>query len=181
MADQVSGDTARKQIADLARRWAARAVLGIVRESGGQVIDRPAFRDRPDLDLKVTGASPIAGLQAAAGLRQAARSLTLTMSATRVRTVTPGRTSALPSATQTIPIRPCRQRRPHTSTQPEARQPGTHSRGRACNVGSRSLTAVRTSDTQRIAKKATPTAAPAWQRRSPPGPPHGMTRPTNDR
>jgi hypothetical protein len=77
VTDQAISATNRRQIADLARQWAARAVLGIVRESGGQVVDRPVFRDRPDLDLKVTGANPMAGLQAAAGLRHAARTLTL--------------------------------------------------------------------------------------------------------
>jgi hypothetical protein len=68
---------ARQQAADLARRWAARAVLGIVRDSGGQVVERPVFRDRPDLDLKVTGADALAGLRAAAGLKQASRVLSL--------------------------------------------------------------------------------------------------------
>jgi hypothetical protein len=77
VTDQESSRTIRDQIADLTRQWATRAVLGIVRESGSQLVDRPAFRDRPDLDLKITGANPIAGLQAAVGLKHAARKLSL--------------------------------------------------------------------------------------------------------
>jgi len=67
----------RPQAADLARQWAARAVLGIAGESGGQVVHRPVFRDRPDLNLKLTTAEPMAGLRAAAGLKQATRQLLL--------------------------------------------------------------------------------------------------------
>jgi hypothetical protein len=77
VTNQPSGGPTRKQIADLARQWSTRAVLGIVRESGGQVVDRPAFSDRPDLLLKITGTNAMAGLQAAVALKHAARKLSL--------------------------------------------------------------------------------------------------------
>jgi hypothetical protein len=54
-----------------------RAVLGIVRESGGQVVHRSVFGDRPDLNLRVTGAEPMAGLRAATALKMATRRLLL--------------------------------------------------------------------------------------------------------
>jgi len=77
VTNQAPDRTVRQYAADLARQWAARAVLGIVRDSGGQVVERPVFRDRSDLDLKVTGADPMAGLRAATGLKQASRKLSL--------------------------------------------------------------------------------------------------------
>jgi hypothetical protein len=77
VTNQPSDGTTRKQIAGLARQWSTRAVLGIVRESGGQVVDRPVFPDRPDLLLKITGTNAIAGLQAAIALKQAARKLAI--------------------------------------------------------------------------------------------------------
>ena len=77
MTNQSSDGTARKQIADLARQWSTRAVLGIVRESGGQIVDRPVFPDRPDLLLKITGTNAMAGLQATVALKHAARKLSL--------------------------------------------------------------------------------------------------------
>jgi hypothetical protein len=77
VANQSSGGTTRKQIADLARQWSTRAMLGIVRESGGQVVDRSAFPDRPDLLLKITGTNAMAGLQAAVALKHAAQKLSL--------------------------------------------------------------------------------------------------------
>jgi len=52
-------------------------VLGIVRESGGQVDHRPVFRDRPDLNLRVTGTEPMMGLRAATALKMATRRLLL--------------------------------------------------------------------------------------------------------
>jgi hypothetical protein len=77
VTNQESNRTARAQIADLARQWSTRAVLGIVRESGGQVVDRSAFPDRPDLLLKITGTNAMAGLQAVVALKHAARKLSL--------------------------------------------------------------------------------------------------------
>jgi hypothetical protein len=60
---------------DLARQWARRAILGIVRESGGRTVARPVFRGQPDLDLTVTDADPMSGLEAAAKLTSAVRQL----------------------------------------------------------------------------------------------------------
>jgi hypothetical protein len=77
VANQASSETTRSQVADLARQWATRAVLGIARESGGRVVNRPAFPDRPDLNLKITGTTAMAGLQAAVALKHAARKLSL--------------------------------------------------------------------------------------------------------
>jgi hypothetical protein len=77
VANQSSGGATPKQIADLARQWSTRAVLGIVRESGGQVVDRSAFPDRPDLLLKITGTNAMAGLKAAVALKHAAQKLSL--------------------------------------------------------------------------------------------------------
>lgn len=77
MANQASSGTTRSQVADLARQWATRAVLGIARESGGRVVNRPAFPDRPDLNLTITGTNAMVGLQAAIALKHAARKLSL--------------------------------------------------------------------------------------------------------
>jgi hypothetical protein len=74
---QADGGAAHRQAADLARQWVTRAVLGIVRESGAQLVHRSVFRDRPDLNLKVTGAEPMAGLRAATALKMATRRLLL--------------------------------------------------------------------------------------------------------
>ncbi len=77
MTDQPEpgGREARTKLVNDARRWARRAVLGIVRASGGRVADRPVFRGRPDLDMTTTEAEPMAGLQAARHLEHAARSV----------------------------------------------------------------------------------------------------------
>ncbi len=77
VTNQTGGGTTRKQIADLAWQWSTRAVLGIVRESGSQVVDRSVLPDRPDLLLKITGTNAMAGLQAAVALKHAARKLSL--------------------------------------------------------------------------------------------------------
>jgi hypothetical protein len=77
VANQASSGTTRSQIADLARQWATRAVLGIARESGGRVVNRPALPDRPDLNLKITGTNAMAGLQAAVALKHAVQKLSL--------------------------------------------------------------------------------------------------------
>ena len=61
----------------LTRQWARRAVLGIVRESGGRTVARLVFRGQPGLDLTITDADPMSGLKAAATLTSAARRLTL--------------------------------------------------------------------------------------------------------
>ena len=62
---------------NLARQWARRAVLGIVRESGGRTVARPVFRSQPDLDLTIADAEPMSGLEAAATLTSAVRRLIL--------------------------------------------------------------------------------------------------------
>jgi hypothetical protein len=77
VTNQVYGGAPGTQAADLGRQWAARAVLGIARESGGQIVHRPVFRDRPDLNLKLTAAEPMAGLRAATVLKWATRQLLL--------------------------------------------------------------------------------------------------------
>lgn len=72
-----SDTSAREQTGDLARQWARRAVAGMVQASGGRAVTRPMFRGRPDLDSTVTDVEPLAGLQAAASLKHAARRLAL--------------------------------------------------------------------------------------------------------
>ena len=64
-----SGASRCEKAVDLAREWTRRAVIGIVRESGGQMVTRPLFRGRPALDITVTDVEPLAGLQAATGLK----------------------------------------------------------------------------------------------------------------
>lgn len=72
-----NGRDAHQQAVDLARQLTRRAVLEIVRETGGQVTTRPMFRARPELDVTVTDADPMAGLRAAAMIRFAVRRLSL--------------------------------------------------------------------------------------------------------
>ena len=70
-------ETLQGRAGDAARQWARRAVPGIVRESGGRIAARPVFRDRPDLDLTVTDADSMSGLEAATKLTSAVRRLIL--------------------------------------------------------------------------------------------------------
>ena len=77
MTKQATSGATPHQAAELARQWVTRAVLGIVRETGGQVVHRPVFRDRPDLNLRITGAEPMAGLRATTALKMATRRLLL--------------------------------------------------------------------------------------------------------
>jgi hypothetical protein len=76
----VSNDRAsassRVRAADLARSHARQAILRTVRETGGQTVTRPVFRDRPELDMTVTDAEPIAALYAAAAVGHALRRIT---------------------------------------------------------------------------------------------------------
>lgn len=67
--------TGRGRATNLTRRWAQRAVLDIARQSGGRIVTRTVFRDRPDLDMRVPSAEPMLGIRIAAGLEQAARRL----------------------------------------------------------------------------------------------------------
>jgi len=71
------GTTTCEKAADLARQWARRAVTAMAEASGGKTVTRPMFRGRPDLGSTVTDVEPIAGLQAAASLKHAARRLAL--------------------------------------------------------------------------------------------------------
>ena len=77
VAEQRSDPISPEQAADLARQWAWRAVTGIVQAAGGRTVTLPMFRDRPDLGSTVTDIEPMAGLQAAASLKHAARRLAL--------------------------------------------------------------------------------------------------------
>jgi hypothetical protein len=54
------------------RQWARRAVFGIVRETGGQIIERPMFRRDPESG-PTRDAEPVAGLRAARDVELAAR------------------------------------------------------------------------------------------------------------
>jgi hypothetical protein len=62
--------------AAVTREWALRAVLGMVLESGGTTVTRSIFRSRPEVDMTVRDASPVAGLRAARRLQLAAEGLT---------------------------------------------------------------------------------------------------------
>ena len=75
---QDSGTSAfdRIRVADIARQHARLAILSTVRETGGQTVTRPVFRDRPDLDMTLTEPEPIAGLQASAVVGHALRRIT---------------------------------------------------------------------------------------------------------
>ena len=64
------------RLADEARHWTRRAVLDIVRQSGGRTVTRPVFRDRPDLDMTTTDAEPMAGIRAVRQIEHSARALT---------------------------------------------------------------------------------------------------------
>jgi hypothetical protein len=66
----------RIRVADIARQHARLAILSTVRETGGQTVTRPVFRDRPDLDMTLTEPEPIAGLQASAVVGHALRRIT---------------------------------------------------------------------------------------------------------
>jgi hypothetical protein len=68
---------AHAEIAAAARQGARRAVLDIVRKSGGSTVTRPMFRDRPDLGPGVPDAEAIAGIRAARQVEHAARQLGL--------------------------------------------------------------------------------------------------------
>ena len=77
MTNSVNGEPLPGKTGDPVRRWAWRAVLGIVLESGGRIAARPIFRDKPDLDLTVADADSMSGLEAATKLASAVRRLIL--------------------------------------------------------------------------------------------------------
>jgi hypothetical protein len=62
--------------ADLARQHTHQAVLSTVRDTGGQTVTRPVFRNRPGLDMTVSEPEPIAALQAAVAVGHALRRIT---------------------------------------------------------------------------------------------------------
>jgi hypothetical protein len=64
------------RLADEARQWTRRAVLDIVRQSGGRTVTRLTFRDRPDLDMTITDVEPMAGIRAVRQIEHSARALT---------------------------------------------------------------------------------------------------------
>jgi hypothetical protein len=66
---------ARDKAVVAARDWARRAVLGMVRDSGGTVAARPVFHSQPDLEMTVRDAESMAGLRAARCLQLAAEGL----------------------------------------------------------------------------------------------------------
>lgn len=66
---------AREKAAATAREWTRRAVLDMVRQSGGGTVSRPVFRDRPDLDMATIEPEPIAGLSAVRHVEYASRRL----------------------------------------------------------------------------------------------------------
>ena len=168
MTKQTTSGAAPHQAADLARQWVTRAVLGIVRESGGQVVHRSVFRDRPDLNLRVTGAEPMAGLRAASALKMATRRLLLDY-------IRYAREDGHTWRNIGVGLG-------YSDDPPQAlSRPGAHSPGHASTVTPRSSTAAQKPGTQPIAKMATPTAVPAWQPRSLRGTPRGMTWQTRDR
>lgn len=75
MTDQAEPGSrqARAKPVDAARQWTRRAVLDLVRQSGGRTVTRPMFRDRTDLDMTTSDAEPMAGILAARHLEHAAR------------------------------------------------------------------------------------------------------------
>jgi hypothetical protein len=75
VTDAQKSGTTRENAADLARQWARRAVTAVAEASGGTTVTRPMFCGRPDLGSTVTDVEPLAGLQAAASLKHAARRL----------------------------------------------------------------------------------------------------------
>lgn len=77
MTDAQIATIEREKAADLARQWARRAITAMIEASGGKTVTRPMFRGRLDLDSTVADVEPLAGLQAATGLKHAARRLAL--------------------------------------------------------------------------------------------------------
>jgi hypothetical protein len=63
----------RQRAARLALRQTERAVLEITRELGEDLVKRPVFRDRPDLDMTITDVESLLGLWITTRLKHAAR------------------------------------------------------------------------------------------------------------
>jgi hypothetical protein len=66
----------RAKVAEAARQWTRRAVLDIVRQSGGRTVTRPMFSQRADLHTTTTDAEPMAGISAVRQVEHAAPGLT---------------------------------------------------------------------------------------------------------
>jgi hypothetical protein len=96
MADQAESGIRQTptKLADEARQWTRRAVLGIVRQSGGRTVTRPMFRDRPDLHMTTTDVEPIAGIRAVRQIEHSARALTCEYARQAREEATPGMRSA---------------------------------------------------------------------------------------
>jgi hypothetical protein len=77
MADQTepSNRLTPTRLAGEASQWTRRAVLDIVRQSGGRTVTRPMFRDWPDLDMTTTDVEPMAGIRAVRQIEHSARGL----------------------------------------------------------------------------------------------------------
>ncbi len=67
---------ARAKLADAARQWMRRAVLDLVRQTGGRTVTRSIFRGRPDLDMTTSDAEPMAAIRVVRHLEHAAREFT---------------------------------------------------------------------------------------------------------
>lgn len=65
-------EPARQKAARLALRQTERAVLEITRELGEDLVKRPVFRERPDLDMTIPDAQPLLGLWITTRLKYAA-------------------------------------------------------------------------------------------------------------
>jgi hypothetical protein len=66
----------RIRVAGIARQHTRVAILSTVRETGGQTVTRPVFRDRPGLGMPLTEPEPMAALQASAVVGHALRQIT---------------------------------------------------------------------------------------------------------
>lgn len=76
MSENETVSPTREHTAQVARQQTRRAIIGTVRETGGHEVTRPLFRDRPDLDMTVTDAEPMAALRATAAVGHALRRIT---------------------------------------------------------------------------------------------------------
>jgi hypothetical protein len=85
---------ARAKPVDAARQWTRKAVLDLIRQSGGCTVTRLTFRDRPDVDMTTSDAEPIAGILAVRDLERAAREFTRGYVRQARQTATPGTRSA---------------------------------------------------------------------------------------
>jgi hypothetical protein len=173
--NQYGQTTPSLRVAELAHSWARRAVLGIVRECGGQTVSRRILRDRPDLDVTVTDADPVSGLNAATKLKFAARRISIDY-ARQARE--DGHSwqeigVALGLGSEAEPDACVADAAYDYATGNPAMFERARSFGCVRPARARSLTADRGPVTRPTAKKVTPTPAGASARRSLPGTPPG--------